>query len=150
MGDPIGQLPVVGQQQQSLGVDVEATDGEDARFVWHLFEHGRPSVRVTRRRDHTDGLVEQVVDETRPHTDRRTVDFDPIDVGVDAATENGDRAVHRHAAGRDEVLAHAAAAVAGGGEHLLQTLALRQRRAGLGHLLPQRRLGRAIGHGSVV
>jgi hypothetical protein len=40
VGEAVGQVAVVGEQQQALGVGVEATDREDPRLVGHHLEHG--------------------------------------------------------------------------------------------------------------
>ena len=54
VGEPVGQLAVVGQQQQPFGVDVEAPDREDPRLGGHELHHGPPALRIstpsTRRR----------------------------------------------------------------------------------------------------
>ena len=45
VGDAVGQLAVVRQQQQALGVGVEAPDGEHPRLVRHELDDGRAAVR---------------------------------------------------------------------------------------------------------
>ena len=51
MGDAVGQLTVVRQQQQALGVGVEAADREHPRLGGHELDDGRAAVGVLRRRD---------------------------------------------------------------------------------------------------
>ena len=70
VGEPVGQIAVVGQQQQPLGVGVEAADGEHPRLGRHQVDHGRAALRVARRGDHPGRLVQQVVDEAGAHADR--------------------------------------------------------------------------------
>ena len=102
---------------------------------------------VSRGRDHSDRLVQQVVDEVGADADRCPVDLDHIVVGVDASAEDRHLAVDRHPPGGDQVLGDPTAAVAGGGQHLLEPLALRELGASLRHLFPQRRFGFAVVHG---
>ncbi len=120
MGDAVGQLAVVGEQQQALGVGVEAPDWEHPRLGRDELDDRPPPVRVAGRRDDSRWLVEQVVDETGTHTDGRSVDLDEVGLGVDPTPEHGDLAVHAHPSGGDQLLADPPAAPPGGGEHLLQ------------------------------
>ena len=46
MGDAVGQLAVVRQQQQALGVGVEAPDREHPRLGRHQLDDGRAAVGV--------------------------------------------------------------------------------------------------------
>ena len=112
VGDAVGQLAVVRQQQEALGVGVEAADGEHPRLVGHQLDDGRAPVGVLGRRDDAGRLVQQVVDEAGLGADRRAVDLDEVDVGVDPPAEHGDLAVDGDPPGGDEVLAHPPAAPA--------------------------------------
>ena len=71
VGDAVGQLAVVREQQQALGVGVEAADREHPRLVGHELDHGRAAVGVLGRGDDAGRLVQQVVDE--PGLARRPV-----------------------------------------------------------------------------
>ena len=57
MGEPVGELAVVGEQQQPLGVGVEAADREDPGLGRHQVDHGRPALRVVGRRHDAGRLV---------------------------------------------------------------------------------------------
>ena len=46
------------------------------------------SLRVGERRDHPARLVQQVVDEARPHGERRAVDLDEVGLHLDAPAED--------------------------------------------------------------
>ena len=105
VGDAVGQLAVVGQQQQALGVGVEPADREHPRLGRHELDDGRAAVGVLGRRDDAGRLVEQVVDEAGLGADRRPVDLDEVDVGIDAPAEHGDLAVDRDPPGGDQLLA---------------------------------------------
>ena len=71
--EPVGQLAVVGEQQQALGVEVEAAHREHPGLVGHQLDHGRPALGVVGGGDHAGRLVQQVVDEpgSRPRWARR-------------------------------------------------------------------------------
>ena len=129
VGEPVGEVAVVGEEQQALGVGVEPAHGEHPRLGGHEVDDGRAALRVARGGDDARRLVEQVVDEAGLHPDLGAVDLDDVDLRVDPSPEHGDLAVHPHPAGVDQVLAHPAAAEAGLGQHLLEADALRPRRA---------------------
>ena len=74
----MGQVAVVREEQQALGVGIEAADREHARLGGHELDDGRPPVRVARRRDHARRLVQQVVDEVGRCRDRDAVDCDNV------------------------------------------------------------------------
>ena len=112
VGDAVGQLAVVGEQQQALRVGVEAADGEHPRLGGDQLDDRGAAVRVAGRRDDAAWLVQQVVDEPGLGADRRTVDLDEVDLRVDAAAEHGHVAVDRHPAVGDQLLAHPPAAEA--------------------------------------
>ena len=82
VGEPVGQLAVVGQQQQALRVGVEPADGEHPRLGRHEVDDGGPAMGVLGRRDDAGGLVEQVVDEAGAHRDDVAVDLDVVPVDL--------------------------------------------------------------------
>ena len=123
--EPVGQLAVVGEQQQPLGVGVEPADREHAGLGRDEVDDGGSAVGVLGRRHDTGRLVQEVVDEvgaratTAPSTSRTSTS------AIDARADLGDLAVHPHPALADQLLAHPPAGHAGGGEHLLQLLGRR-------------------------
>ena len=52
VGEPVGEVAVVGEQQQALGVGVEAPDREHPGLGRHEVDHGRPALRVVGGGDH--------------------------------------------------------------------------------------------------
>ena len=61
MRQAVGELAVVGEQDQAGAVDVEPSDRVQAQPArWREPDDGRPSVCVARARDHPDGLVQRV------------------------------------------------------------------------------------------
>ena len=79
----VGEVPVVGEQQHTLGVDVEAADGLHARGeVGQQREHGRAPLGVVAPRDEAGRLVEDVVHLSRRHAgERAPVEGDPRALG---------------------------------------------------------------------
>ena len=122
MGEPVGEIAVVGEDQQTLGHQVEATDRKDARLGGNEAGDGRPSLRVVRGGDHPGGLVEEVVNEIGPHAHDHAVDLDHCQGRIHARPQPGHRAVDPHPPVRDQLLAGAAAAETAAGQNLLQAL----------------------------
>ena len=90
MGEAVGQLAVVGEEQQALRVGVEPAHGEHPRLGGHEVDHGRAAVGVLGRRDDAGGLVEQVVDQARACTETDVaVDLDVVVVDLDPPAETG-------------------------------------------------------------
>ena len=63
VGEPVGELAVVRQQQRAGRVGVEAADRDDARRVADEADDGRAAPRVARGRDDARRLVQQHVGE---------------------------------------------------------------------------------------
>ena len=78
VGQAVGQLAVVGQQQQALGVEVEAADREHPGLGGHQVDHRGAALGVVGGGDHAGRLVEQVVDQAGPHPDGGAVDLDQV------------------------------------------------------------------------
>ena len=125
VGEPVGEVAVVGEEQETLGVGVEAADGEHARLVGHELDDRAPALRIVRRGHHPGRLVEEVVHEVGGGRYPDAVDLDAVALRVDPAPQLGHLAVDGDAAVLDELLAHPPAAEAGTGEDLLEPLALR-------------------------
>src|ERR1700733_1923037 len=63
MGEPVGELAVVGEQDQPRTVDVESSHGIQPQAVrGHELSDRPPPVCVTRGGDDADGLVERIED----------------------------------------------------------------------------------------
>ena len=58
MGEPVGELAVVGQQDQAGGVGVEAPHRVEAPLRVDELDHGRAPARLARRRHHPGRLVD--------------------------------------------------------------------------------------------
>ena len=68
MGQELGQVAVVGHDEQALAVQVEPPDGEDPGLGRHEGDHRRSALGVRRGADHAGRLVEQVVHQIRGAT----------------------------------------------------------------------------------
>ena len=128
VGQPVGQLAVVGQQQQALGVEVEAADREHPRLGRHEVDHGRPALRVVAVVTTPGRLVQQVVARARARIRPRRRRPRRVGVDVDPAAEHGDLAVDRDPTVRDQLLADPPAAEPGGRQDLLEPFAVVRRR----------------------
>ena len=124
MGEAVGQLAVVGQQQETLGVGVQASHGEHPGLPGHQAHRCGPALGIGRGRDRAPRLVEQVVDEAGGGSDHAAVHFHAVALGVDPLADARGHTVDPHPAGVDELLARPPAGHPGAGQHLLQTLSL--------------------------
>jgi hypothetical protein len=122
----LGELTVVGQQQQPLGVGVETSDVEEpgVAICDEVGERGSP-LRVTHRADDACRLVEHQIDQVGSRLDAHPVDLDDRVRRVDAqALLMDDSAVYLDAALVDQLLARAATAHPGRGQDTLQAYAV--------------------------
>ncbi len=123
----VGELAVVGQQQESGGVHVQTPDGEETRFRRMLDEidRARATLGIAVRADHAARLEEHDVDRPlRPHD--LPVDDDAVVFGINPGREVGDEvAVDGDGALLDEGFAGASGGDPGLGKELLQTHAAR-------------------------
>ena len=142
VGDPLGEVAVVGQQDEALGVGVEPADVEEPLGpVGDQLAQRATALRVRHRRDHAPGLVERQVDVGRDRRQPLAVDPHHRRGGVDLGAQPGDHlAVDLDEAGEHQLLALAPAGDAGGRQQLLQpdqaVVVGRDRRAwvgGFGH-----------------
>jgi hypothetical protein len=119
---PVREVAVVRQQEQALGVGVEASDVEEALLTVADVVLERDTAQlVVHRRDDTLGLVEGEVDAVLVEVDPHPVDVDHLGLWVDAHAELGDHlAVHLDAPLLDEVLADTPRPDTAGRHQLLQ------------------------------
>ena len=131
---------VVGEQQQSLGVQVEPPDADQPRQVLRQrAEDGRAALRVGAGGDEAARLVEQEQPRALAPRQRLAVDADAVG-GRDVERWRGDGlAVDRHAAGRDPRLGLAARRHARPRHHLGDALGGFRRRRRAHRLGPRQR-----------
>ncbi len=89
MHDAVGDLAIVRQQQQSLGLAIETAYRNDTLVDGHEVHDGVSAALVRHRRDVTTRLVEQNVASAHSR-DQLAVDFDLLRTGIYFATEFSD------------------------------------------------------------
>jgi len=120
MGEEIGQLTVVGDEDQPFAHPVEPADREQSLFPRDEIDDAGPAIGVEVRGHHADRLGEHVDDALRVG-EPLTVDADLLAEGIDAGTELRDHlAVDLDPACRDQFLAVPPTAEPGRREHLLK------------------------------
>ena len=125
----MGELTIVGHEQQALSLGIETPDREHPRLIGPHVDDGGPTLRIVGGSDDPGRFVEQVVDEVGPHPDRSTVDGNDLGLDIDPLAEFGDDPVDRHPALSDDLLTDPPAAEPDSGQDLLQPLSLRVRLA---------------------
>ena len=107
VGDALGEVAVVGEDDEALGADVEAADREQPGHRGHQAHHGGTALRIVARRDHAPRLVEEEVDRLRGGSDAHAVHADVVGGDVrlrsqlaDGLAVHGDAAVGHHLLGR--------------------------------------------------
>jgi hypothetical protein len=122
--ETVGQLAIVGDDDEAFGRDVEPADGKHARPVRRQqVDDARPAGRVAGRRNNADGLVHREVRELGPRQGL-AIDSDFLFLRVDARAKLRDHfAIDFDAAFAHQFFAFAPAGNAGLGQDLLQALA---------------------------
>jgi len=120
--DAVGDVAVVGEQQQTFGLAVEASDRVDPLRNLDQLHHRLAVALVAHGRDIAAGLVEQQV-ARRLASEQLAVNVDLACLGIDLGAELGDDgAVNRHAPGHDQLFGPPAGAGAARGHHALEAL----------------------------
>ena len=115
---------VIGEQQQSFGVDVEPADADQPRQVSRQRAENRVAAfRVGMGRHQPARLVVEEQPRALARPQRRAVDHDPVRSGDVERRRGNHRAVDRHPAGRDPGFGLAAGGEASAGDHLGDALA---------------------------
>ena len=122
MRQPLGQRAVVRQEQQALGVLVQAAHRvHPHRAVVQQVLHRFPPPLVAQRRDIAPGLVEHHIDRRWRCRQRRAVDGNRIARRVRRVAQPGRCAVDKHAPGGDPLLRLAAGGQAAACDQLLKS-----------------------------
>lgn len=124
VSDTLRQLPIVGQEEQALGLRVQPADAkEPAKFQWKQIKNSVASVNIFASADEASGLMQ--------HNGNRRLDVDKsaIDLNVIAWSRlDGEVCanlpINRHSAGRDQLVASPPRADAGGGEVAIEAHAM--------------------------
>src|SRR5262245_29623157 len=91
MSQPVGELTIIGQQDQALGLIVEPADVEQAlAVVGHQVSDRPPAPVIRHRAEHAGWLVQCEVDKVRTGRDSLTVHPDHLGPRVDSGAEPAD------------------------------------------------------------
>jgi hypothetical protein len=125
VGEGVGEIAVVGHDDQARGLEVESADGEEPGLggvIDDLGDGGAIELGLVGGGDeHAFGLVDHEVELALRRPEEAAVDEDSIGVGVDEDGEStNDLAVDADAALLDEVFAGAAGGDAGVGHDALE------------------------------
>ena len=112
MEEAVAELAVIGEQEQALGVEVEATDGEQPLGArGQEIDHNGPALGIAPARHVTARLVQEHVAMRGNRGQRPPVDGDDVALGIGLrAGLAPDLAVDADAAGAEERLSPAARA----------------------------------------
>jgi hypothetical protein len=123
MGDPLGPVAVGRQQQQPLGVAIEAAHGEQARYLRQQVVDGGPALGIVPGGDVAGRLVQHQILVPGGVPDRDAIDRDAVSLEIGARAKLARHlAVDGHAPGHDQLLGGAARGDTGAGQDLLQAL----------------------------
>lgn len=119
----LGQITIVGEQDQSLGLGVEASDVEEPLGALRdQVTDAWPAALIAHGRHHAERLVHRKDKCLLGGGDPLPVDVDRVTVGIDPhALLAHDTAIDAHAALIDQLLAGSPTSHSGLREHLLQT-----------------------------
>ncbi len=117
----VGEVAVVGQENEPRTGSVEAADGEESFAARYEVDHTAASLRVPVRANHADRLVDRVIPSALGGPQRFPVDANRVAKGIDFHTLFGhDAAVDLDTALIDENLASSTASQAGRSEDFLE------------------------------
>jgi NDP-sugar pyrophosphorylase family protein len=117
---PLGQLAVVGHQQQTFAIVIQPTNREEPLWQINQLDHGGPALRIVGGGHDAGRLIQHDIRARADLPNWPAVDNDLVLLGVDAcARHKHNLAVHRHTAGADKLLAITPRGDAGTCQHLL-------------------------------
>ena len=120
----MGQSSIVGNDQETFGVHVQATHRKDTDGRRDVFEDGRSTLRVRRRRDDAGWLVEQEIHLALGEWRHLSINTDNGYVRIDTITKLGGTTIDRDASLGDKNLAGPTRTVSGAGQQFLKAFAL--------------------------
>jgi hypothetical protein len=122
MGELLGELSVVGEDDEAFAVRVEPSHGEDPWCSRHERGHRGPALWIAGSCNDPAGLVEEVVDMPWQPTDPGAIDRHRLVGRVDAPAQCRPLPVHRHPPRCYQLFAGTAAPEPGAGQQFLKTL----------------------------
>ena len=119
MGEALGEVSVVGEQEQTLRRTVQPSDGMHSRLGRDERDDGWTPLGIVDRRDDALRFVEEVIDEAGAHRQTHTVDFDDRRSGIDLLADLRNVAVDGDPARSDEGFCVPPGGEPGGGDQLV-------------------------------
>jgi len=110
MEQAVGERPVIGEEQESLGVEIETPNRIETSALWRkqIDDHRAP-FRIAARADVATRLVDEHVVMRRGGRQRSTIDRDPISLWIGlCARLKAHLSVHADPTGDEERLSSAA------------------------------------------
>jgi hypothetical protein len=108
MGQAVGKVTVIGQQQQTLGRHVEPSDRKNSFFDINEINDGTPSPGVAPGCDYPRGFVQDHISLLRIDRNPVTIESYLVARGIDLHAEYGGPPVHRDSSLSDKVLGRTA------------------------------------------
>ncbi len=108
VGNPLRQVPIVGQQDQAFAVHIQPPDGIETPRQGQQVANGGAFPLCGQRGDNAARFMKGEGAGLGARGKRRTVDADPVDRRVGGTAEPGAGAVHFHAAFFDQPFAASA------------------------------------------
>jgi hypothetical protein len=122
VGEPVGEFPVVGDDDQALARSVEAAHGKHPFFRGNQVDDAQPAAGIVVGGDDAGGLVDGKV-QALGTAERLAIDADFVLERIDAGAQLGDHlAIDLDAPLADQLVAIAPAADASSRQHLLEPL----------------------------
>ena len=121
VGKLMSHLTIIGEEQQTLTIDIQTTHGVNAGGDVHEIDHRWAALGIINRRDNPDRLMEHQIGARRRLTDRLAVNLNHIVIEIHPSTGLLNyTAIHRHATGGNHAFTVATRRDARTSEHLLQ------------------------------
>jgi hypothetical protein len=123
MCQAVGEIAVIGHQQESGGIDIKTSDREKTdRIVSHQVSNNTTSVRIIQCRHNPKGLIKEKISRLFGGPDRFTINQDLAVVGICLIAQLGNLVVDADPACSNQVFSTTSRAVTGGGNYFLQAL----------------------------
>ena len=129
VGEPIGEVPIVGKENQPLAVSIEPADRKQPRLQRNQAASGRPLVSPVGRvgGQMVRGLVQGDGDALRLVLERLAIDQEVVYRRVGPVSQDGQPAIERDPAIPDDLFTRPAGTQPGARHQLLQPFATRHR-----------------------
>ena len=121
VGELMGHLAIIGEEQQSLTINIKSAHGVDAGGNIHEIDDRRATLGVINRRDNADRLMEHQIGARRRLTDRLTINLNHVVIEIHPSTGLlNHTAIHRHTTGSNHAITVATRRDTRASEYLLQ------------------------------